>query len=433
MENDDVGAPDLRMANELERWMETGGDEDTLFQWLQGRRLPSLGHEEEPFFWILSGVSLLDDIRAAKQFLAARIAKALPHLDSIVASAKRPAQILVNLFSLCTDLHCPEELWGLLKGLLARKPDWLDGEWYGLEARMAFRDALAANQLDKNLKSLWMAMIRGEGDGWLPGDWESGFDGVLPISASPETWGQPCMDEIGEALKVMSEVMEFWQDRRQKFRGILRRTVSAYPKEAGRWEKELITLADSLGWQAWSVESLPSLYVPLEERPNGGTRAYVWHLILSCLPAGEQYETKGSLCFNRVLDVEMDPGTTVLVENLAPLLEEARLSSDLSSDRSLAGVLAHAISEQETVALSQKDDPTAVLLEEARRNLLVRVGLLPDVPRIAEALKSERESDSQAEWAAKFQVVSKVILAIYPENHELQQEMDRLRETIIAA
>src|SRR5258708_7415004 len=95
----------------------------TLIDWLQGRGLPPVGHDEEPYQWLLRGIPAGGP---ARDFLERRFAERLavligeqPDVQPLVSD--RNQDFLLNLYWTCAGLSRPrflgEQLWQAYKRL----------------------------------------------------------------------------------------------------------------------------------------------------------------------------------------------------------------------------------------------------------------------------------------------------------------------------
>ena len=236
-----------------------------LVDWLQGYGLPPLGHDDDPFQWLLRGVEIADDRYQVESSLAERAARLLEEEPEVKRPGTRPDQLLYNLFMLSAGLSCPDQLADPLYAVFERQA--LKGSWLGIDVREALTDALISNQLDNRLEEVWQEMCENRGHDFLPGDEEDGLDGIRLMPVSAATRGEPALYAIGKALGRMATHVEKEPDCRLKFQSLISRIVETYPGRSN-WDQDLIYQADKNQWPSWAVECLPRLYVPLVNFPD---------------------------------------------------------------------------------------------------------------------------------------------------------------------
>jgi transcriptional regulator with XRE-family HTH domain len=150
-----------------------------LASWLQGRGLPPVGPEEEPYHWLLRGLSVPG---GTQQFLEKRFAERLaillgeqPDVEPIVPDGQE--DFLSNLYWTCAGLNQPgflaEQLWLAYKRLRFTKPSGA--------VRDSLQAALVQNQFGETrpLKEIWEPMVTRGRHRWLRGNEIVGFEGIL--------------------------------------------------------------------------------------------------------------------------------------------------------------------------------------------------------------------------------------------------------------
>lgn len=356
---------------------------EQLIDWLQGYDLPAVGHDEDPYVWLLRGLPLGEDRNRMEVRFAERVAHVLEDAPDVKRPGKRPDEVLYNLFMLCAGLSCPEQLgeplWRIYERQSARREKRLD-----TEVRGALRAALVENQLDNRLQDLWERMVNGQKDEFLRGNQYDAFEGILPMPPTADMRGNPCLNAIGCGLEAMARYLERERDRRIAYRNLLGRVVQTYP---GRptWDADLIQLADEYRLPGWAIECLPSLCVCLK-RSEGQDTFYLWHFILACIPESFDYHVLVKRCFGQVVEAQIPPNTAEFVESVAPLFEQRRLSNPFPSERSTIGVALDAMATLESAAVRRRDPKIARVFADARRKIL------PDLKAIAESTKKLAET-----------------------------------------
>src|SRR6185503_11521173 len=154
------GDPISWMRELVARWL---GDDQAgpglLVRWLQGYGLPPVGHDEEPYLWLLRGIPPGADRDNVEEAFANRVAKLLDEKPDETRLGERPDQLLYNLYHLCAGLQRPDELGERLYAVFTRGK--LKGEWRGVDLRYALLGALISNQVDARLLPVWEAMLEG--------------------------------------------------------------------------------------------------------------------------------------------------------------------------------------------------------------------------------------------------------------------------------
>jgi hypothetical protein len=213
--------PEQWMRDMLSAWLaREDWKPEQLLDWLQGYGLPPVGHDDDPFLWVLRGLPEADERHPAETALANRVAKVLDEVKpDVTQPGDRPDELLYNLFMLCAGLSCPDQLADPLYEVFKRRK--LKGEWLGVDVRDALGAALTSNQLDSRLQPVWETMLEGEEHDFLPGDEYDGFEGIRLMPGSADKRGEPALDAIGKALKAMARHLEKAHDRRPQFRALI--------------------------------------------------------------------------------------------------------------------------------------------------------------------------------------------------------------------
>lgn len=409
-----------RIGRSLALWLNQQSWEiQELIDWLQGYTLPPVGHDEEPFVWILRGLFLNDDRYKAESELAFRLVKLMESDAGSILLSKRPNQVLYNLFMLCAGLSYPKVLGEALYSIYERQS--LEGEWLGVDLRDALQLALVTNQIDNRLQSVWQCMLNGQTDDYLPGDEDDGFNGILLMPSAETGLGEPAINEIGGALKIRTKHLEQEKGRRHVFLSLIMKSVEAYPGRPS-WSFDLVMQADEKQWPAWAVECIPNLYIPLEQVTGEKNRALIWHYILACVPRSYEYEVINQLCKGHVLEIRLSEQTALFIDYIAPYFERVRLRNQFPSERSMVGFIAGAMTDLEVLARSQYDSDVADHLKEVRHLLLKHSGVMPDVEAIGVALlkvASALEPEQSRESGLKS--IAEVTATLYPDIDLKQQ------------
>src|SRR5215213_708177 len=220
-----------RVGSALEEWLArpdwTLGE---AHDWLQGHRLPPVGHDEDAFVWMLRGLLCADDRGEAEAETARRLARVLGERPDVTRPGLRPDELLYNLFMLCAGLGFPEVLGEPLLAVYERRE--LSGRWMGTDLRVALTAALIPNQVDKRLLPVWQSMIGGRCDDFLIGGLAHGLDGVTFLPAAEP--GEAPLRELGDALKALSVRLHDEPDRRPEFAQYIEGVVSRYPGRPSR-------------------------------------------------------------------------------------------------------------------------------------------------------------------------------------------------------
>ena len=353
------------MRDLLGSWLQDKAWESkVLVRWLQGYDLPPVGTADEPYLWLLRGLPLGRNRRPAESELARRIAKILAGHPDEGGAGDRPEQVLFNLLKLCAGLSCPDELADLLYAMYQRGK--LAGEWLGQDLRDALIGALVTNQIDARLEAVWQAMLVGKSDGFLSGDADDGFDGVVLMPRSRETRGQPALDAIGRGLGSMAALLQNEPDRRRQFQQLVARVRETYP-DRPTWAHDLILMADAQGWPDWACESI-SLYVRLPDADVEGGRSFVlWEGTFELL-LGEEFRVAERLCRGKAVRVTVPEGQAPLVAKVAPSVEAARLRCPFGSESAMRCV-AHSVVADFELSMAHEPD-TVKQSEERRRRVL---------------------------------------------------------------
>jgi transcriptional regulator with XRE-family HTH domain len=219
-----------------------------LIGWLQGHGLPPVGHEEEPYHWLLRGIAVKGP---ARDYLEKRFAERLaivlgeqPDVQPIVDDA--PDEFLLNLYWTCAGLIRPgflgEQLWSAYRRLKGSK---VSGA-----VRDALQGALVHNQFGetKPLRELWAPMVEKGRHYWLRGDEIVGYEGILLRHRSVK----PNLETIFWALGRISKLWETsFADRQSRFKRLIEGTPELNSPDAVNQMINFASRSDS-GWQEWA-------------------------------------------------------------------------------------------------------------------------------------------------------------------------------------
>jgi len=253
---------------------------EDLHAWLEGLGLPAVGHDDEPYLWILRGLPLAERRGRAERMLAERVAAVLERQPDVHRPGRRPEQVLYNLLMLAAGLGDARELAEPLHAMAQRSA--LAGEWLGLGLQHALREAVAENQIDQRFLPEWQAMLEGREGALFPGRPRDGFAGVLKMPDSPTALGQPAVGALGWALARMAVNLEAEQDRGEDFRELIAQIYRRYflvdPYDragagARPFDRELRVQAAERQWPTWAIECLPVLRVATDGNSAGGAGA----------------------------------------------------------------------------------------------------------------------------------------------------------------
>jgi hypothetical protein len=314
---------------------------DELFRWLEGKELPGVGYDEEPYEWILRALPIADERHEAEQELARRLSLVLRHEPDAKSGITYSNEALYNLLSLSAELQCRDVLAEPLYQMYERRA--LTGEWRGVSLREPLAAALIYNQVDNRLAPLWERMLE-QGDEFLPGDEQSAFAGILYMPSSAQTRGEPYLGCIGKALGRIATQLEKEKNGQAQFLRLLGWVKSAYPRTEHRWAIDLIKQADENNWTAWAIVRLDLVC----ELDRGQSQAldvyeyYIWDayfpfLYQVCRSAsghGKHHVTKKqSLCQGKVLRVLVSGDTQELLMALTfnAEMERRKAAGEFSS------------------------------------------------------------------------------------------------------
>jgi hypothetical protein len=248
----------VRMRTIVRNWLASDDWNTTqLIDWFQGYDLPALGHDEEPYLWLVRGIPEADERYPAEKKFASRAAVLLKEQPDVKRPGKRPDQVLYNLLMLCAGLACADELFDPLFEVLERQKT--QGNWRGIDLRTALKAALISNQKDSRLLPVWEdALLDGE-QRFLAIDEYEFIDATRLMPPSAAKRGEPAVDAIGKALKIVAKRNEHQEMREEIFASAAKKVIDTYP---GRpmWGRDLLLQAVQQEWPKWAIETIPGPY-----------------------------------------------------------------------------------------------------------------------------------------------------------------------------
>ena len=334
---------EANLRRKLTRWL--GRGEWTiaeLLRWLQGKEFPAFGYDEDPYVWLLRGLPLADERHQAERELARRLSVFFSHQPDVCQPKTCPEEVLYNLFMLCAELQCRDELADPLYQVFTRRS--LNGEWRGVDLREVLTSALIYNQKDDRLESVWEDMLRGKTD-FLPGDAYTAFAGILYKPKSELTRGTPHLDSIGRALARMADDLEPQKNGHVELLRLIRWVQDAYPRSQNLWGKDLIEQADKHNWSDWALVRLP-LVCELDRAASAspdGYYYYIWDAYLPFLTQVTKHTERihgnhrvtliTSLCRGKIrkVFVSRDTQRLLLAITFTAELERSKASAEFSS------------------------------------------------------------------------------------------------------
>jgi hypothetical protein len=269
------------LRNKLNAWLnKSDWTEGELIRWLRGLELPAVGYEEDSYIWMMRGLPLADERYQAEKELARRVSLFLSRQPDVTHPDLGGEEVLYNLFMLCAELQCRDELADPLFQVLSRQS--LAGEWRGFDLREALVSALIYNQRDNRLESVWAAMFSAKSE-FLPGDAYTAFAGILYMPESERKRGEPHLDAIGAALARMAEYLEPQKNGQTEFLRLITWAMEAYPQSGTLWVKNLIEQADKHQWSDWAIVRL-DLVCQLERVAKDSSEGHYYYIWQAYLP-----------------------------------------------------------------------------------------------------------------------------------------------------
>jgi hypothetical protein len=222
-------------------------DLDRLYDWLSGRGLPPVGHDEEPYQWLLRGIEIRSLLRRDLEKIENRFAERLSILlgeQPDVAMDRGGEDFLRNLYWTCAGVRrrsfLADQLWWAYKRLKLTK---LRGD-----VRDALQAALVQNQPDetKPLKEIWEPMVERGRQRWLRGGEIVGYEGILVRHATVKK-------DIDRVLWALGRIADRWDDERlAEFKRLLHKVP-----DLGDPKVYLKLLNESEQWPKWARDLVP--------------------------------------------------------------------------------------------------------------------------------------------------------------------------------
>ena len=265
----------LRPVQEMQRQMLPWlwGDDlqlDKLRKWLQGRRLPAVGHDEPPGWWVLRGI----DVSEERRYLEIRLAERLALLVDAQPEACEPGgeaerdEFTQNLFLACAGIRQPaylaEPLWSAYKRM---KRGGAPGA-----VKDALEAAIAANQVESEepLVELWRPMVEGAtGRRWFRGSEIEGFYGIL---TRHEVYGA----QMGEVNRALAQISNRWKGSEQEVAAFKLLWERLGEEGTEEWKKEWA--GTNPGWTRWAciAARLPVWDIPGMGNPTPTVPPSFW-------------------------------------------------------------------------------------------------------------------------------------------------------------
>jgi transcriptional regulator with XRE-family HTH domain len=219
-----------------------------LIGWLRGRGLPPVGHEEEPYHWLLRGISLKG---TARDYLEKRFAERLaivlgeqPDVYPLVEDD--PDEFLLNLYWTCAGLVQP----GFLAEQVWRAYQRLKGSKLAGAVRDALQGALVHNQFGetKPFKEIWAPMVEKGRHYWLRGDEIVGYEGTL---FRYRTFKKDLESVFWALGRISHRWKEGSADQQNRFKSLIERTPELNRPSAVNEMIDYAVSRDS-GWEDWA-------------------------------------------------------------------------------------------------------------------------------------------------------------------------------------
>lgn len=328
-----------RLRKKLEAWLnKKQWRADNLRGWLKGYELPAVGHDEEPYVWLLRALSRSDERH--RREMARRVARLLdeeqPH--------QRPGgeyddEFFYNLFHLCSGLRRRGELgeplyrvYDFLNRHEERRVIFANGSRYNLSG--ALRDALITNQTDQQLSLVWRRMVDGHPHGLLRGSRYTGAEGLLYMPRSAAEQDRPAVEQTGWALARVARQLEPEGERHRIFRRLVERVKQVWPSYP-HWDRDLLRQAIEQDWPTWAVLRLDNLAVQLD-RTDKSEHFLIWTFYLPYLTFSEPTLRPVRYYLNGlVAEVRLQLKTSYLLNMIHACVEEARRDCPDASDKNI--------------------------------------------------------------------------------------------------
>lgn len=359
---------DQTVHNLLVAWLDRDDwRAEELIRWLQYFDFPPVGHDEEPYKWLLRGLRPQEGALRAE--FAQRVAAVLEARPDVKRPGKRPEQVLYNLLLLSAGLKQPRRLAEPLRAMLERGK--LDGHWQGVQLRSCLREALTENQTDGSLLPIWRAMLYKRGHKFLKGNKFDGYRGIINMPVTDDSLRAPDLEEIGKALREIADHLKGDDDIRPELRYLIKMAMDRHPEHRG-WDLDLLRQADKHRWPPVAVECLPSLYIPLKGEHAGLRRFILWNHIYSLVEHTDGCVVEKELCRGHGYLAQLPQMAVRIVSQVAPRLEEARLNNPFPTIESGKKVVINVMAEIES-EIKEADPEVAKTVDDERQRALAEV------------------------------------------------------------
>jgi hypothetical protein len=358
------GGPSLQLFNDEFAQLSC----DRLVDWLQGYKLPPVGHDDEPYVWILRSIPAGELRNAVEIRIAACLAELLTKLaDRKLRRVDREAQVAYNAFMLAAGLGTPEILFEPLLSVLGSER--IAGNWLGVALGDALRLALTHNQIDAELKDDWFDLLHQREPQRLRGTPYDAFDGLLLMPTGEDLTEREWVGVVGEALAEFARQFEQSKvDARERFRELVIRTGEARLNPPSL-ERDLILAADQFDWPIWAVECLPNLYIAESVSEWGDERALMWSRMVFLLPDHKQVQRVRTLCHGVVLEAILSATASRYAHLIATEVEPLRLQNPYFSDRAVLNTINEAVMNLERRAAMSGEEEFSRGLQKKRIEL----------------------------------------------------------------
>jgi transcriptional regulator with XRE-family HTH domain len=249
LRHDKGEGPTAELRRKLLPWLEKGKwSPAPVIDWLQGRDLASLGHEDEPYRWFLRALPKEEpkwDWHRAE--LTRRLARMIAEEPDVHRPGRRPDEFLSNLFLLTAGLDSPDLLAEPLYDVYRRLRRGSAKLEVGVKDCLLA--ALTRNQKDLRLYEVWLQMIETGKHDVLPGDEYAGFEGFKRLSP------RPSLEDIAHAIKLLERHWRAWADVGKVTR--LRDLLAGIDRlnHDGRDARALLDCGLKAGWMQGALEA----------------------------------------------------------------------------------------------------------------------------------------------------------------------------------
>jgi transcriptional regulator with XRE-family HTH domain len=265
-------APDAiaTMRAALDAWIAFDAPPARLRDWLSGIDLPAVGHEEEPFRWVVRGLPQGSKRATHVLRMAEAVARLLDEETERLLTAHSD-DFLYNLLHLAATLEFSLLLADPLSAMYERVRDdkrqrdalaTASGETASAcvapDVLVALTAALVRNKRDQRLRNDWMKLIHDDRHDVLPGNKYTGWAGMRRLPAT--NGSRPDWRAIGEALSVLAGKMGETNDGRHQFGRLLNELPGLYGGDESVYREILLISFDS-DWPLWAKGLVPKVVV----------------------------------------------------------------------------------------------------------------------------------------------------------------------------